>query len=209
MSFVLACQLGHRLAAVASVAGSLYDPAEFWEPIKPMPVLQIHGTAEDKYAPYGGRGSMWSVQKTLNYWIERNQITALPDTFSIPNININDNCTVDKISWLDGLDESQVVHYKVIDGGHSWPGSKTTFSTEGNKNLDISANTEILSFFKKFNNPLTNIAYGKSMKITSTYIPSSGDTLFINAQTTNPESHTATVFAIIYNDSSALQDSIQ
>ena len=122
MSLVLACCLGHRFAAVASVAGGLYDPAASWSPCKPMPVLEIHGTKENLFSPYEGRGSMWSVEKTLNYWLERNKITDPPDTAKIPDIVTSDNCTVVKFSYKGGLNESEVIHYRVIGGGHSWPG---------------------------------------------------------------------------------------
>jgi len=42
MSFRLACELGYRFAAIASVAGLLYDKAYSWEPIRPIPVLQMN-----------------------------------------------------------------------------------------------------------------------------------------------------------------------
>ena len=209
MSLVLACCLGHRFAAVASVAGGLYDPAASWYPCKPMPVLEIHGTSESMFSPYDGRGSMWSVEKTLNYWLERNKITDPPDTIQIPNIITSDNCRVVKLSYTKGLNKSEVIHYRVIGGGHSWPGSKTTFGAEGNKNLDISANTEILKFFSKFENPYFNTANPKSFDISPKYIRPEGDSLTITANLVNPENHSVAVYGVITGGNKNFEDSLQ
>jgi len=208
MSFRMAGECGHRFAATASIAGCLVGLADSWKHVFAMPVLKMHGT-EDKLIPYEGEGDRWAAEKTIEYWVKNNNCSSPPDTFDFPDIVKNDSCTMQKISYSDCDNETEVVFYKGINMGHSWPDSKTTFSTEGNKNFDINANVEILNFFKKFNNPMANIAYGKSMEISSVYIPSSGETFFINAHTANPENHAVIVYALIYDDSSALQDSIQ
>ena len=101
-------------SAVASVAGTLFGLADSWEPIRPFPIIQMHGTAEERFVPYNGRGDIWSVQKTLEYWLDNNQCTALADTFSFPDIVPSDNCTVQKISWRNCSDESIVIHYKIF-----------------------------------------------------------------------------------------------
>ena len=47
-------ELPHRIAAFAQVAGTISADAErWWRPGRPVPVLQIHGTA-DPLVPYGG-----------------------------------------------------------------------------------------------------------------------------------------------------------
>ena len=47
LSFQLACQLNNKIAAIASVSGSM-TPETFdnCNPERPTPILQIHGTAE-------------------------------------------------------------------------------------------------------------------------------------------------------------------
>ena len=53
MTARLACDLSERLAGVASVAGG-YRSLPACKPERPLPVLEIHGTA-DQVVPYGGK----------------------------------------------------------------------------------------------------------------------------------------------------------
>ncbi len=208
MSFRMAGELGHRLAAVASVAGPLFDFADTWQPIQPMPVLYMHGTT-DPVISYQGVNDWWSAQNTIDYWLEKNQCTGLPDTFSFPDIVQDDNCTVEKISYANCSDESSFIFYKVIRGGHSWPSSKTTFNLEGRKNLDINANIEILNFFEQFENSLVNMAYSKTSEVIPFCIQSPDDTLTIRAFLSNPENHQANLYAFIHGEQFTFEDSIQ
>ena len=69
-SFSLACRLSDRIAAVASVTGSMYQPAiNNCSPVKPMPILQIHGT-EDVSVQYS------SVAGLLDFWTSHNNTDA-------------------------------------------------------------------------------------------------------------------------------------
>ena len=47
-------------------------------------------------------------------------------------------------------DDSKVIFYKVIDGGHSWPYATADYSWSGNRNLDINASVEIWNFLKNY-----------------------------------------------------------
>ncbi len=208
MSFRMASELGHRLAAIASVSGSLFGLADTWHPIQPMPVLYMHGT-NDPLVPYQGVRDWWSAQNTIDYWLEKNQCTAPADTFSFPDIVPDDDCTIQKITYTSCSSESEVIHYKGIRMGHSWPSSQTSFGTEGNKNLDINANIEILNFFKKFENPLVNMAYSKSIEVYPFNVQSLSDTLTISASVNNPENHTANIYAFIHGEQFTFKDSIQ
>jgi polyhydroxybutyrate depolymerase len=64
----LACDLPGRLAGVAAVAGG-HRPLRQCTPDRPLPVLEIHGTAEQA-VPYGGRlpASRAGVTRWLGQW---------------------------------------------------------------------------------------------------------------------------------------------
>ena len=54
MSILLACQLSHRIAAVAAIAGSMsFHTFNSCNPQHPTPLMQIHGTA-DGFVPHNG-----------------------------------------------------------------------------------------------------------------------------------------------------------
>lgn len=67
MAYKLACQLGHRIAAIASVGGVLStSTADNCNPVRTMPVLQIHGTS-DLWVPIAGDDGRYSADETLSY----------------------------------------------------------------------------------------------------------------------------------------------
>lgn len=144
MSFLLACQLNNKFAAVASVTGSM-TPQTFnvCNPTHPTPVLQIHGTA-DQSVPYAG-DPLWSlsINNVLQYWAGYNNCTSSPTTAPIPDINTNDGSTVEKITYSGGDNGSRIEHYKIDGGGHDWPGVWG--------NMDISASIEVWKFFSNYN----------------------------------------------------------
>ena len=148
MSYRLACELGSRFAAVASVAGVLTDNSgTSGSPPPTIPILQIHGTA-DEVVPYeGGIANLWSVDSTLSFWAQNNNCLLPPDTILLPDLDPNDGCTVQQISFATGSDAGEIVLYRVIDGGHSWPGAAWDTSVDLT-NRDIDASVEIWKFFK-------------------------------------------------------------
>ena len=209
MTFKLACQLGHRFAAGASVSGVLIDPVASNVNLNhSFPILMCNGT-DDQIVYYNGgpQPMKWSVEQTLNFFIQNNNCLLTPDTLFIPDTCTTDSCNVQKISYTDCADSVQVVLYKVIHGGHAWP--QGTLAGQGNLNRDINANVELWNFFKNFQNPYAYIAYGKTIDVYPKYIPPQGDTLSVVATVRNDANHQVTVFAMIQGENSAFQDSIQ
>ena len=149
MAYKLACQLNHRIAAIASVGGVISSgTADNCNPQHTMPVLQIHGT-EDNIVPLNGATGWYSVDQTLSYWIDFNGCVQV-DTVLLPDLDPTDGCTVEKISYSNCSDESNVIFYKVINGGHSWPSAAADYPWAGKRNKDINASVEIWNFFKDY-----------------------------------------------------------
>lgn len=143
MSFLLACQLSDKFAAVASVTGSM-TPQTFsaCNPVHPTPIMQIHGTA-DATVPYVG-DPLWtlSINDVLQYWVGYNNCNPNPTTTQIPDINTTDGSTVEYIVYNAGDNGVTTEHFKVNGGGHDWP------DVWGNK--DINASIEVWKFFAKY-----------------------------------------------------------
>jgi polyhydroxybutyrate depolymerase len=145
MAYKLACQLSHRIAAIASVGGVISSNTEAnCNPLRTMPVLQIHGT-NDPWVSINGNTGWLSVDQTLSYWTNYNNCVEA-DTIILPDLDQTDGCSVEKISYTNC---SNVIYYKVINGGHTWPGAGPPGYPAGNTNQDIHASTLILNFFKK------------------------------------------------------------
>ena len=149
MSLLLACQLSEKIAAVASVTGSMtpetYDACNAQHPI---PILQIHGTS-DSDVPYNGVWWSRSIEDVISYWVSYNNCDTNPTIMSFPDIDPLDGSTVDHFVYSDGDNGVTTEHMKVIGGNHTWPGS--AFDLPGlNTNQDINASMEVWQFFSRF-----------------------------------------------------------
>jgi len=147
MSFLLACQLSDKIAAVASVTGSM-TPSTFdnCNSQHPTPVLYIHGTS-DSVVPYEGASWTKRVEDVISFWATENECDSEPIVEDIPDTNTSDESTVELFSYLNGDSGSEVMHYKVIGGDHTWPG---TFLNFPGTNHDINASYVIWNFLSQY-----------------------------------------------------------
>lgn len=147
MSFLLASQLSDRIAAIASVTGSM-TPETFnnSNPQHPMPILQMHGT-EDETVPYNGAFWTKSIDDVIDYWVDFNHCNEAPFVVSIPDIDPNDGSTVDHIIFNEGDNGVVFEHFKIIGGSHTWPGSAIPLP---GTNYDIDASIVIWNFFSRY-----------------------------------------------------------
>jgi hypothetical protein len=76
----------------------------------------------------------------------------------LPDLVTTDNSTVTLIRYVNCHAGTEVLFYRVNNGGHPWPGSGFILPHLGNTNMDISASSEIWNFFKR--NPYPNPAVG-------------------------------------------------
>lgn len=147
MSFELACQLSNRITAIASVTGSMLSSKfALCNPTHPIPVMQIHGTM-DGTIPYEGNFAFSSIDSLVSFWRTQNQCNPSAEFEAVPNIVISDNCTAEHYTWNSNTSISSVEFYKVIGGGHSWPGAIVNINTT---NMDFSASKEIWRFFSQY-----------------------------------------------------------
>ncbi len=150
-SYELGCRLNDKIAAFASVSGSMLTDSfrtdygfGVCDPNHPTAVLLIPGTDDSNYhSIYSGFEPYYlSVMDITNYWSAHNNTDAIPIVNDIYDSNPNDGSTVEKREWINGNNCSSVMELKVIGGEHDWPGS---FG-----NMDISASEEIWKFVSKY-----------------------------------------------------------
>lgn len=117
LSHRLACELSHRIAAIAPVAGTIgvTDCA----PARPVAVMQIHGTS-DGHVPWNGgvgcglaRVSFISVPDTMERWRVLNACGANQDEVLVQG---DGRCT----AYVGCT--APVTLCAIEGGGHSWPG---------------------------------------------------------------------------------------
>ena len=148
LSYLLACDASDIFRAAAPVAGIMMSWIyESCDPIKPMPMLEIHGTNDNiswwdgDPNDSGGWGPYIGVDPAVQLWVEFNNCTS---TFidTLPNINTSDGTFVISEKYTDCINNNEVWLYKVINGGHDWPGS-----SGGNQVNDLIASNLVWEFF--------------------------------------------------------------
>ena len=150
MSYRLACELSDKIAAIAPVAGSYISyMLNSCNPTHAMPVLHIHGVADSSTIYYGKPG-VESIPSIISYWVNYNQCDTQSVFTQIANSNLTDSSMVEHYNWRNGINGVEVEHFKIIDGGHTWPGSNFSNINGGITNYDIHASLEIWEFFSKY-----------------------------------------------------------
>lgn len=136
------------LRAAASVAGP-FDALHI-VPKGPVPVLHMHGTADD-HVPYdGGKGEKSYVQTDfasvadVTEAFRRAARVPLTPTRAVLDA-ADDGMSTERITWAGPGGRPQVVLYTIEGGGHVWPGGPKGGRKEGTR--DISANVAVLDFF--------------------------------------------------------------
>ena len=149
LSYSLACEMSDRITAIASVTGSMItSKLNACNPSRPVPVMEIHGTA-DQTVPYTGSplATFVAIPTLVDAWADLNHCDQTPVVTQVPNTNMADGCTAERQVYLGGDQGSTVEHYKITGGGHTWPGAVFNI---GVTNQDINACREIWRFFKSY-----------------------------------------------------------
>lgn len=156
----LAFELSDKIAAIGVVAANLSEvQSQKQIPETPVSAIFINGT-KDPLVPYDGghvtvfrqkRGKILSVPETIKTWRNINGCSEKITEIKIPDRNKRDKCTAIKTVWLNTDNEQiKVAAIKVLNGGHSWPGSRQNLPRRlvGNTNQDFNGCDEIWNFFK-------------------------------------------------------------
>lgn len=139
-SYRLACELSGKIAAIASVAGSM-NPS--WisgnnptcNPQHQMPIMQITGT-NDTVIPINGGNGGTALSNVFNYWTNFNSTSTTP---TVTNIN----SVTERNVYENGTNGATVEFIKIGGRPHEWP--KTT--TAG---LRENASIRIWEFFSRY-----------------------------------------------------------
>ena len=148
MCYMLACQAYDTFKAVAPVAGMiLQDILDQCDAAPGIPVFEIHGS-QDGVTPLAGDpdnidgwGSYPSIDDTIDYFVQKNACTTLIEG-SVPNTDTSDGSFIVSEKYIYGVNQNEVWYYKVVGGGHDWPGS--------GGNMDIEAGEQAWLFFQNY-----------------------------------------------------------
>lgn len=145
-----------RFAAIAPVSGTLVKLMAESAPKQAlkMPVLYIHGT-DDRITGYDGKdmftktASSMRAEDMVAWWAKRNGCEQTPKVEKLPDKE-DDKTRVERWCYPPAKDGAEVIFYKVIGGGHTWPGE--LFQPEfilGRTCMDFNASEAIWDFFSR------------------------------------------------------------
>ncbi len=152
----IACELPDRFAAMASL-GSSMDTVRYQNcsPSRPVPMAFFNGTS-DPAMPYSG-GALQNpqvipvvpVDTTVQFWVAHNNCQMASPVVNFPDVFTTDNSTAQLFEFTNCDCHADVKFYKLINGGHTWPGVfvASQAAVLGNTNRDINAGVELWNFF--------------------------------------------------------------
>ena len=135
----LGIEHSQHFAAIAPVIGGIPEPLADREPQQPVSVLIMNGT-EDPFVPYNGgpvtvrlfpllrrrpladRGRVISTDAAVRFWLRHNGTAGEPKTTRLADADPSDGCHVERAEWTCAGRGVSVVLYKVVGGGHTYPG---------------------------------------------------------------------------------------
>jgi polyhydroxybutyrate depolymerase len=154
-SFVhrLACELPGRMAAIASVAGTIPKAlATGYTAAQPTSVMHIHGTA-DTIVRYLGSSTkesdgLLSASATVGFWSTVGGCLGMPEHTIVEE-------GIRQERYVDCAGGTEVILYVVEGGGHTWPGGRQYLPEQviGKTVRTLDATSEIWAFFERHARP--------------------------------------------------------
>lgn len=149
-TFALACAPNRRFAAFGGVALTGFANACAKAP--PAPIIYFHGT-KDPIVPFRGgqpQGepiALQPVPKVMREWAAHNGC----QTVTADRVGADVSFT----QWSDCTANADVDYYRVIGGGHTWPGTQKIIAdaiepTLGRTSQTVAASQQMWEFFKDY-----------------------------------------------------------
>lgn len=162
LTYRLACELSHKIAAIAPVDGNIPNMIlHECSPSRPVSVLAINNV-NDPLVPFEGGeiyghfhlvklGHVLSVNESVGFWVSQNKCSTLPVVAEEPDRDPKDGTRVTRKEFTNGLEGTEVILYYIEGGGHTWPGGFQYLPAWliGKTSKDINADEVIWSFFKE------------------------------------------------------------
>jgi polyhydroxybutyrate depolymerase len=146
----LACELSHRFAAVASVAGTRGNMITGCTPLRSVPFCHIHGN-QDEVVLYSNNIFGMDTEQLVDWWVLFNQCNPTPVVTQLPDL-VQDSITVTHFEYSGGTGGSRVEFYMADGAGHVWLYQPVN---------DVSYTILIWDFLK--NHSLTNLSVNENL----------------------------------------------
>lgn len=168
MSQRIACEKSNKIAAIASVAGTI-GTSLTCNPSQPVPICHFHGTADSQVSYTANQYGM-NAEDMIHFWIQNNQCDT-NYTFQTYADVVNDSIQVESYYYDSQNHNSDVMFYKAIGADHQWLYPPVN---------DIDYTKEIWKFLRKFQLSNQNI-YDLQQKKSLIYPNPTTNKIFLNS----------------------------
>lgn len=148
----IGCELNHRFAAIASVAGTIGSGLNC-TPGRPVPACHFHGTGDQTVA-YTGNSYGSDAEDLATFWATNNNCNASPTITALPDV-ANDGYTITHYLYGTCDNAAEVELYKVDSAQHEW-------LTPLN---DIFYTTEIWKFFSRHTHLTLDVSETEEVRV--------------------------------------------
>ncbi len=140
MSARMACDAADLVSAAAPVAGG-YGSLPGCHPTRPVPILEVHGTG-DTVVPYVGKGTsgFGAVPRFIAQWLRLDGCPRVVTGRSSPADDVIE------LRWSPCRSGSAVIHDRIRDEVHGWPGADAVHSSRH----DFSATARTWAFLSSY-----------------------------------------------------------
>jgi polyhydroxybutyrate depolymerase len=152
MAYRLACEASDVFAAVAPV--SAIQDLQDCKPAQAVSVFHIHGEKDENVPIDGGVGKKAldqegkqgrpPVQQSIDFWVKRDAC-AVTVRSQEPG--------VDMVNYGGCESGTEVQYFKILDGGHSWPGGQRISILLDSPSKSLNATDAIWYFFSLHSKP--------------------------------------------------------
>ncbi len=150
MSYLLACKLADRIAAVGTVAGAYLYPLSECQPARTVPMIVFHGDADPIVPYYGGPSGPFDqpfpvIPDWVAQWAQQNGCAETPGELPAQG-------EVTGIKYVGCDQNTEVPFYTIHGGGHSWPNHAGALpkAIVGHTTQDIDATRVMWAFFQQY-----------------------------------------------------------
>lgn len=147
MAYRLACEASDVFAAIGPV--SAIQDVKTCKPAERVSVIHFHGTDDENVPLAGGVGKKAldqegkqgrpPVQDSIDFWVKQDQCDVTVASKQ-PDLDVT--------NYGGCLDGTDVIFYKVLGGGHAWPGGDQILKMLDKPDPNVNATDTIWRFFK-------------------------------------------------------------
>lgn len=135
-----------RIAAFASISGTIGNGTTNFNPDRKIPIAHFHGVADSVVTYYNNPYGL-DADSLINFWVANNTCSSNPEVYNYPDL-ANDGITIERFKYSGSTSQSDVWFYKMHGANHY------VLSSPQN---DISQAVEVWLFFRRYSRSSTGI----------------------------------------------------